>query len=93
MSELKPCPWHDKEHVKAESRPYFEWVPDDAWENHLGYGWIECSFCGAHGPVCDDEAKATQAWNRRVELAEQDSLHNQRPCPICSEESEIEPII
>ena len=43
----------------------FEWRHDDAWENHEGFGWLECSYCGARGPTSDSRQEAIRAWNER----------------------------
>lgn len=64
--QLQPCPWHDKDHDDNEAKPVFEWTADYAWRGHSGFGWVECSYCGAHGPFSDSEDQAAAEWNAHM---------------------------
>ena len=54
MNELKPCPFcgsTDHHHIASVLN---------------GRSQVHCEYCGSEGPVCESEASAIAAWNRRT---------------------------
>jgi len=57
--QCKPCPFC------GGTAQIFEWREDKAWEGHEGFGWLECSYCAARGPVSDSRRVAIKEWDVR----------------------------
>ena len=67
--ELKPCVFCQcKDFICAE-----EFMSSDAW--------VECTGCGARGPVKDTVEEAREAWNTRTETGwnVKDETYNSQP--------------
>ena len=59
MNELKPCPFCGGEaEIIGIKRKAFRVL-------RVNYGYVKCKVCRASTSVCDDEAHAIEAWNRR----------------------------
>jgi Lar family restriction alleviation protein len=47
--------------------PFCNWTKSSVKNGDTYAYWVECSDCGAEGPVEDDEAEAIAAWNHRAQ--------------------------
>lgn len=91
LRKLKPCPFCGGDKVRVKSRE----------DDH----WAHCKPCFAEGPMCETEAEAIAAWNKRARIQElaantpgtvKNATHSppgRRDCPegdyICRREAEF----
>lgn len=59
-ADVPPCPFCGAEGIKAER--------DEDVEPGVALHWLECSNCGACGPVCSTADRARYEWTERYAL-------------------------
>ncbi len=57
--ELLPCPFNHPA-VTSPAPPYVE------YDTQSETAHVECGYCGARGPYCNDRSEAIAAWNTRT---------------------------
>ena len=63
---MKPCPfYHEAHELKHAYNGEVKYCKSDR-AYYVEY-YVECSWCGARGPIAEDKEKAIQWWNERSE--------------------------